>query len=162
MPQAAPRFCTRCRSAHPAGIECPAARAARLADIDRQRLGPRQRGYDSTWEKARAAFLQAHPSCVVCGQPATDVHHSAPHRGNQAVFWDRSQWAPLCHAHHSSATMREVNSRRRRGSIVSSNARAIACIRLNSLSLATSELLFDNICMPCLTGRIGTQWMCDG
>ena len=46
--------------------------------------------------------------------------------------------------------------------IVSSNARAIACIRLNSLSLATSELLFDNICMPCLTGRIGTQWMCDG
>ena len=28
----------------------------------------------------RAAILQAHPGCVGCGQPVTDVHHRAPRR----------------------------------------------------------------------------------
>lgn len=34
-----------------------------------------QRGYDSRWNRRRAAFLARHPTCVECGQPSTDADH---------------------------------------------------------------------------------------
>jgi 5-methylcytosine-specific restriction enzyme A len=88
-------------------------RAERLAEADRRRPSARQRGYTSEWERERAAWLEEHPWCAECGAPATEVHHSLPHRGNPAIFWNRSKWVSLCRAHHSAATMREVNQRRR-------------------------------------------------
>jgi 5-methylcytosine-specific restriction protein A len=70
------------------------------------RPGPRQRGYGSAWDKARAGFLRSHPWCAWCAAEgkqikAEHVHHSTPHRGDQRVFWDKSRWLPLCAAHHN-------------------------------------------------------------
>ena len=70
------------------------------------------RGYGSRWQKARKAFLQAHPLCVECMKEeryvkATDVDHIKAHCGDPKLFWDRSNWQALCHRHHSIKTRRE-------------------------------------------------------
>lgn len=75
-----------------------------------------QRGYGHRWRKARDRFLRANPLCVMCKAhgdvtAATVVDHIEPHRGDQALFWDESNWAPLCAHHHSSDKQREENSR---------------------------------------------------
>lgn len=69
------------------------------------RLSARERGYTREWEKARAAFLQVYPLCVMCQdegviQAATVVDHKIPHRGDDKLFWDESNWQPLCKLHH--------------------------------------------------------------
>ncbi|RZS80644.1 HNH endonuclease [Pigmentiphaga kullae] len=90
-----------------------------------------QRGYDYRWQKARAEHLRLHPHCVYClrdaGIQASDpagvviecaergvpvpcgnvVDHKIPHRGDKALFWDRSNWQTLCSTHHSGAKQRE-------------------------------------------------------
>ena len=68
------------------------------------------RGYGAAWRKARRQYLEAHPLCVECMKEgryvkATDVDHIVPHRGDQKLFWDRSNWQALCHRHHSMKTM---------------------------------------------------------
>lgn len=66
-----------------------------------------ERGYGWEWQKARARFLAANPLCVMCmGQKptrytaATVVDHKVPHRGDQKLFWDESNWQALCQPHH--------------------------------------------------------------
>ncbi|WP_308302390.1 HNH endonuclease signature motif containing protein [Bacillus sp. V5-8f] len=44
------------------------------------------------------------PLCVECGRPGTDVDHIKPHKGNQALFWDSSNWQTLCKPCHSHKT----------------------------------------------------------
>ena len=73
------------------------------------------RGYGRAWQKARKAYLQKHPLCVECLKEgryvkATDVDHIKPHRGDPLLFWDRDNWQPLCHRHHSMKTRREDHS----------------------------------------------------
>lgn len=76
------------------------------AEADKLRPSARQRGYDSRWQAARTDYLKAHPTCAECSAPATVVDHVAPHRGDQRLFWDRSNWQPLCASHHSAKTVR--------------------------------------------------------
>ena len=81
------------------------------ADTWRQGKTSTQRGYGYKWQKARRRFLDAHPLCVACqanGRPtlATDVDHRIPHRGDQSLFWDESNWQALCHSCHSEKTGR--------------------------------------------------------
>lgn len=69
------------------------------------------RGYDSRWRKARITYLQRNPLCRMCEQagrltPATVVDHITPHKGDQALFWDETNWQPLCKQHHDSAKQR--------------------------------------------------------
>lgn len=50
--------------------------------------------------------------CVKCYEEghitmATVVDHIKPHRGDQKLFWDRSNWQPLCEHHHNVKTMTE-------------------------------------------------------
>ena len=57
---------------------------------ERQRLTAHQRGYDTRWARARAAYLVKHPLCVMCSklgrvEPATVVDHIEPHRLGQAI-----------------------------------------------------------------------------
>ena len=57
-------------------------------------------------------YLEAHPLCVECMKEgryvrATDVDHIVPHRGDRLLFWDQSNWQPLCHRHHSIKTRTE-------------------------------------------------------
>jgi 5-methylcytosine-specific restriction endonuclease McrA len=72
----------------------------RKARHDAGRPTARERGYDSKWDKERAAYLKAHPRCVMCGAPATIVHHKTPHRGDRKLFWDRKNWSPVCKPCH--------------------------------------------------------------
>ena len=68
-----------------------------------------ERGYGYKWQKARAAFLQEHPLCVMCQAmkpprvtAAEVVDHIIPHKGDQALFWDsESNWQSLCAPHHN-------------------------------------------------------------
>jgi len=56
-----------------------------------------QRGYGYKWQKAREQFLREHPLCLMCQaqgrvEAATVVDHITPHRGDQSLFWRRSNW----------------------------------------------------------------------
>lgn len=70
------------------------------------------RGYGIKWQKESRRFLQAHPLCCMCQKEgryvkATVVDHIVPHRGDQKLFWDQSNWQPLCKKHHDQKTGRE-------------------------------------------------------
>ncbi|MCR5402454.1 MAG: HNH endonuclease [Butyrivibrio sp.] len=72
------------------------------------------RGYDSRWRKARKLYLSQpeHMFCAECLKKgryvrATDVDHIVPHRGDKKLFWDQSNWQPLCHSCHSIKTRNE-------------------------------------------------------
>lgn len=105
MPSRAPRICGACGHTHLTGEQCAiiAARTkARNAKHDAKRPSARQRGYNAEWDKARAAFLAVYSSCARCGANATVVDHRIPHKGDDALFWDRRNWQPLCsHCHNS-------------------------------------------------------------
>ncbi|WP_274631209.1 HNH endonuclease [Arvimicrobium flavum] len=44
------------------------------------------------------------------------VDHIFPHRGDEALFWDRSNWQPLCHDDHDIVKQREEHGRVTNGS----------------------------------------------
>ena len=67
------------------------------------------RGYGNAWQRVRKQYLAAHPLCVMCEAEgrysrATVVDHIQPHRGDRELFWDQSNWQPLCKAHHDKKT----------------------------------------------------------
>ena len=78
--------------------------------VDERRGSARRRGYDSTWERFRAAYLSDHPLCQDCLtedkiEPATDVHHIRKLRdGGERL--DPQNCMALCHACHSTRTAR--------------------------------------------------------
>lgn len=70
-----------------------------------------KRGYGRAWRAATRQFLAEQPLCVECAkegrtEPATDVDHVVPHRGDATLFWDRGNWQGLCHSHHARKTRR--------------------------------------------------------
>lgn len=70
------------------------------------------RGYGYKWRQARAGYLMAHPLCVYCKRDgrvtaASVVDHIKPHRGDMALFWNRTNWQSLCAQCHSSAKAKE-------------------------------------------------------
>lgn len=76
-------------------------------------LAARKLYADPKWVKASKAHLRDNPLCVDClelgvVEPATDVDHIKPHRGDRIIFWDRRNWQSLCHRCHSRKTAREV------------------------------------------------------
>ena len=71
-----------------------------------------ERGYGGKWQRERLRYLTTNPLCRYCEAEgrvveATVVDHIIPHRGDQKLFWDRSNWAPLCAHCHSSTKQRE-------------------------------------------------------
>ncbi|MBM0211863.1 HNH endonuclease [Pseudomonas syringae group genomosp. 3] len=77
-----------------------------------QRGTASQRGYNSRWQKARKGYFARHPLCVHCERVgrvtvATDLDHIIPHRGDQTLFWARTNWQGLCHSCHSAKTATE-------------------------------------------------------
>lgn len=79
------------------------------------------RGYGYRWQQARARFLVAHPLCAMCSTPlspvvAEVVDHIIPHGGNDTLFWDETNWQPLCkHCHNSVKQKHEAAARMGRG-----------------------------------------------
>ncbi len=58
------------------------------------------------------AWLDEHPMCCEClnngcSTVASVVDHVVPHRGNDRLFWDRSNWQSLCVSCHNTKTRRE-------------------------------------------------------
>ena len=99
-----------------------------------------KRGYGYAWQKARLGHLRSHPFCVYCLRdplyaairdmaPSTAILHCAdvglaapmasvvdhiePHRGDQVLFWNQSNWQSLCSTHHSADKQREEVAHRR-------------------------------------------------
>jgi 5-methylcytosine-specific restriction enzyme A len=106
MPSRAPTVCRYCNQPHAQGQRCDRALAAdkeRKARFDKTRPTARQRGYTAEWTKASKDFLAVYSSCRRCGQPAALVDHIEPHRGDQTLFWKRTNWQPLCTPCHSRA-----------------------------------------------------------
>ena len=84
--------------------------ADRRRDHDRKRGSSAQRGYGGRWQRARLVFLNdpANALCRMClaegrTTAADTVDHVTPHKGDQTLFWDRSNWQALCKWHHDSA-----------------------------------------------------------
>lgn len=97
--------------AHPG---CPALTENRYCDehakfYANERGSATERGYDSRWRKARLRFLKVHPFCVNCKAEgkltkATVVDHIVPHRGDELLFSDESNWQVLCKRCHDRKT----------------------------------------------------------
>jgi 5-methylcytosine-specific restriction protein A len=70
---------------------------------DKRKTG--ERGYGWRWQQARLIYLQAHPLCVMCEaqgkvNAAQVVDHRIPHKGDETLFWDETNWQSLCKPHH--------------------------------------------------------------
>lgn len=81
-------------------------------DAWREGLTTAQRGYGSKWQRARLGYLAKHPLCRMCEAKgrvteAIVVDHIVDHRGDQKLFWDTSNWQPLCKPCHSEKTAAE-------------------------------------------------------
>ena len=64
------------------------------------------------WRNGRQKHLREHPLCVMCQSIgkltiATVVDHRAPHRGDEALFFDESNWQSMCVQHHNEKTAAE-------------------------------------------------------
>lgn len=60
---------------------------------------------DPRWVHGRLAHLSEHPLCAMCALvghvcPATVVDHVRPHRGDEALFFNRANWQSLCATCH--------------------------------------------------------------
>lgn len=91
---------------------CTACQALRDREYESSRPGASKRGYGARWKKESQAFLARNPWCVHClragrRERATQVDHIKPHKGNQRLMWDKSNWQPLCKSCHSAKTARE-------------------------------------------------------
>jgi|GEM_PF-736630 len=76
------------------------------AAADRRRGSARERGYTTRWDKASAGHIRNNPLCRYCDlggevKPAEVTDHLYPHRGDQAVFWNRTYWIGSCTTCHS-------------------------------------------------------------
>lgn len=86
-------------------------RSGKAHSYDSFRGNSNDRGYGHRWRKARERYLFKNPCCVECEregfvEPAKEVDHIKPHRGDQVLFWDESNWQSLCKRHHSAKTAR--------------------------------------------------------
>ncbi len=117
MPRAAPRPCTYpgCRSLADRGSRCAAHAVQLRREVDQRRGTSAQRGYGSKWQKAREAWLRAHPLCQCedCDEgrkrvtAASVVDHKVPHKGDMRLFWDRNNWQSMAKECHDRKTARE-------------------------------------------------------
>lgn len=113
MPTAAPKPCARpgCGALVRDGRYCERHRAD-ARTYDRHRGSAAARGYGRRWRKARQTFLARNPFCTTvdpdgCTRIATIVDHIEPHRGDDKLFWDTTNWQPLCKHCHDVKTARE-------------------------------------------------------
>ena len=77
----------------------------RARAYEQRRGSSSKRLYDSRWQEARREYL--HGKRCTCGAPAMVIDHIVPHRGDTRLFWDQSNWQPMCGPCHNSKTARQ-------------------------------------------------------
>jgi 5-methylcytosine-specific restriction protein A len=97
---------------HNGGGRCDQHKRQQRSQSEERRGSSSERGYGYRWQKARATWLSRNPLCVACHEagrvaPAVVVDHKVPHRGDQTLFWDTSNWQSLCKCCHDTKTARE-------------------------------------------------------
>ena len=109
-----PCLISGCNNMATDGGRCERHRRQVQSATDVARGTPAERGYTHQWRKARAMYIMRHPLCVECLRqspqrftPATEIDHIIPHRGNDRLFWDQSNWQALCKRCHSAKTAKE-------------------------------------------------------
>ena len=101
----------RCRYPHCFNMRpCPKHGNRKPSDVARGSSTKRLYGY--RWQQARRRFIAEHPFCKPCmlegrTTPTFAVDHRIQHRGNPALFWDESNWDPMCEAHHNAKSRAE-------------------------------------------------------
>jgi 5-methylcytosine-specific restriction endonuclease McrA len=75
------------------------------AEYEARRGSARERCYDTVWDKASRGHRRSHPLCLGCQAvgrvtAAELTDHVVPHKGDQAIFWNRSLWQSACRWHH--------------------------------------------------------------
>ena len=108
MATRAPRICG-CGHTVAHGQAC-ACQVQRERTRQRGRLSAARRGYGSKWERESKAFLSLpeNRKCACgCGRDAEVVDHKKAHKGDQRLFWSRSNWqamARVCNSRKAAAT----------------------------------------------------------
>lgn len=89
------------------GSLCEQHEQERMQRVEARRPTASQRGYGARWQRESARFLEEHPFCV-CGNAHRSevVDHIKPHRGDQELFWDQSNWQAMAKACHDRKTAR--------------------------------------------------------
>lgn len=87
----------------------------RKRQLDAERPGSAERGYDREWRRLRGQFLFHHPDCSVhgCRVPAADVDHIKDVRYHPQLRLEWSNLRAYCHRHHSQRTARDQGFARR-------------------------------------------------
>lgn len=113
MPFAIPRPCTTpgCKRLTLRG-KCEEHRTLQRQAQDQRRGTAHERGYTSRWSKVARRYRQEHPLCVLCMQrgaivPSEVVDHIRPHKGDDTLFWDETNWQALCKQCHDRKTATE-------------------------------------------------------
>lgn len=60
----------------------------------------------NAWKTASKQFLFSNPVCYFCGAASEVTDHKVPHKGDELLFWDKSNWMPLCKKCHDSVKYR--------------------------------------------------------
>lgn len=108
MPVRAPRICS-CGRVVPSGQRC-ACQVAKAKAYDASRGSAASRGYGGSWRKESKAFLAlpGNERCACgCGRVANVVDHAIAHKGDQELFWRRSNWRAMnlaCNSRKAVAT----------------------------------------------------------
>lgn len=84
----------------------------RKQQYDKSRGSAHSRGYTSKWTQYSKDYRSRHPLCVECEKHgrlilADVVDHIIPHRGDMALFWDKSNHQGLCKRCHDIKTAAE-------------------------------------------------------
>lgn len=88
------------------GRQCPNLTAGRWC-IEHSRSAGHQLYATKRWKILRDQVRQEEPFCRTdCGRLTDDIDHIMPHRGDEALFFDRSNLQGLCLECHSAKTRR--------------------------------------------------------
>ena len=109
------RYCSQpgCGTLVPQG-RCSVHTRAQRQVTSRFQVGETR--YDTArWRDTARRFRAAHPLCAHsdlgvagCTLVTEAVDHVVPHRGDARLFWDQTNWQPLCKACHAAKTARET------------------------------------------------------
>ncbi len=78
---------------------------------DQRRGSARERGYSTRWDKTSKGYVKRNPLCLGCAavdrdEAATLTDHTIPHKGDNKLFWEPSNWQPSCDWHHNRVKQR--------------------------------------------------------